>query len=53
MGSVINIMALVVFATSLFSRSVDPVVPQIALGLNVAPATAALLVDRVHRCPMR
>lgn len=43
MGSVINIMALVVFATSLFSRSVDPVVPQIALGLNVAPATAALL----------
>jgi DHA1 family inner membrane transport protein len=43
MGSVINIMALVVFATSLFSRSVDPIVPQIALGLNVAPATAALL----------
>lgn len=43
MGSVINIMALVVFATSLFSRSVDPVVPQIALGLHVAPATAALL----------
>ncbi|HEY4139913.1 MAG TPA: MFS transporter [Pseudolabrys sp.] len=43
MGSVINIMALVVFATSLFSRSVDPVIPQIALGLNVAPATAALL----------
>ena len=43
MGSVINIMALVVFATSLFSRSVDPVVPQIALGLNIAPATAALL----------
>lgn len=43
MGSVINIMALVVFATSLFSRSVDPIVPQIAIGLNVAPATAALL----------
>ena len=43
MGSVINIMALVVFATSLFSRSVDPVVPQIALGLHIAPATAALL----------
>jgi DHA1 family inner membrane transport protein len=43
MGSVINIMALVVFATSLFSRSVDPIVPQIALGLQISPATAALL----------
>lgn len=43
MGSVINIMALVVFATSLFSRSVDPIVPQVAVGLGIAPATAALL----------
>ena len=43
MGSVLNLMAFVVFATSLFMRSVDPVIPQIAEGLNVAPATAALL----------
>jgi predicted MFS family arabinose efflux permease len=43
MGSVINLMAFVVFASSLFMRSVDPVVPQIAHSLNVAPSTAALL----------
>ncbi len=43
MGSVLNLMALVVFATSLFTRSIDPIVPQIAGGLDVAPATAALL----------
>jgi DHA1 family inner membrane transport protein len=43
MGSILNLMALVVFATSLFTRSIDPVVPQIAAGLNVEPATAALL----------
>jgi predicted MFS family arabinose efflux permease len=36
-------MAFVVFATSLFMRSVDPVIPQIAEGLGVAPTTAALL----------
>ncbi|MEP7029563.1 MAG: MFS transporter [Pseudolabrys sp.] len=36
-------MAFVVFATSLFMRSVDPVIPQIAEGLNVAPTTAAML----------
>jgi predicted MFS family arabinose efflux permease len=36
-------MALVVFATSLFTRSIDPIIPQIASGLNVAPTTAALL----------
>src|SRR3972149_9422264 len=36
-------MACVVFATTLFMRSVDPVIPQIAQGLNVTPATAALL----------
>jgi predicted MFS family arabinose efflux permease len=36
-------MAFVVFATTLFMRSVDPVIPQIAQGLNVAPTTAALL----------
>jgi predicted MFS family arabinose efflux permease len=43
MRSVINLMAFVVFATSLFMRSVDPVIPQIAEGLSVAPTTAALL----------
>jgi predicted MFS family arabinose efflux permease len=43
MGRVINLMAFVVFATTLFMRSVDPVIPQIASGLNVAPTTAALL----------
>jgi len=43
MPPIINLMAFVIFATSLFMRSVDPVIPQIAHGLNVAPATAALL----------
>ncbi|HET9716391.1 MAG TPA: MFS transporter [Pseudolabrys sp.] len=43
MGRVLNLMAFVIFATTLFMRSVDPVIPQIANGLNVAPATAALL----------
>jgi predicted MFS family arabinose efflux permease len=43
MGPVLNLMAFVVFATSLFMRSADPVVPQIAHGLAVEPATAALL----------
>jgi len=36
-------MAFVIFATTLFMRSVDPVIPQIASGLNVTPTTAALL----------
>jgi predicted MFS family arabinose efflux permease len=43
MGRVLNLMAFVVFATSLFMRSVDPVIPQIASGLNVESTTAALL----------
>jgi len=43
MGRVLNLMAFVVFATTLFMRSVDPVIPQIASGLNVEPTTAALL----------
>jgi len=43
MGRVLNLMAFVVFATTLFMRSVDPVIPQIAAGLNVAPTTAAML----------
>jgi predicted MFS family arabinose efflux permease len=43
MGSILNLMAFVVFATTLFMRSVDPVIPQIASGLNVEATTAALL----------
>ena len=43
MGRVLNLMAFVIFATTLFMRSVDPVIPQIATGLNVTPTTAALL----------
>ncbi len=43
MPPVINLMAFVAFATSLFMRSVDPVIPQIAHGLGVTPTTAALL----------
>jgi predicted MFS family arabinose efflux permease len=39
----INLMMFVVFATSLFMRSVDPVIPQIAAGLSVTTTTAALL----------
>jgi DHA1 family inner membrane transport protein len=43
MPSIINLMAFVIFATSLFMRSLDPVIPQVAQGLNVAQTTAALL----------
>lgn len=43
MARLLPLMALVVFATSLFLRAVDPVIPQIASGLSVEPATAALL----------
>ncbi|HKA78185.1 MAG TPA: MFS transporter, partial [Pseudolabrys sp.] len=43
MGRVLNLMAFVIFATSLFMRSVDPVIPQVASGLKVEPTTAALL----------
>lgn len=43
MARLLPLMALVVFATSLFLRAVDPVIPQIAGGLSVEPATAALL----------
>jgi predicted MFS family arabinose efflux permease len=43
MGRVLNLMAFVIFATTLFMRSVDPVIPQIAQGLKVTPTTAALL----------
>ena len=43
MTRTLNLVAIVVFASSLFMRSTDPVIPQIAFGLNVEPATAALL----------
>ncbi|HEU4659432.1 MAG TPA: MFS transporter [Pseudolabrys sp.] len=39
----LNLMAFVVFATTLFMRTVDPIIPQIAVGLGVAATTAALL----------
>jgi predicted MFS family arabinose efflux permease len=43
MTRTLNLIAFVVFASALFMRSTDPVIPQIAAGLNVEPATAALL----------
>ena len=39
----ITLLAFIAFASALFARAVDPVIPQIAHGLNVAPTTAALL----------
>ena len=39
----LNIVGVVTFATSLFTRSVDPVIPQIATALVVDTKTAALL----------
>lgn len=43
MARELNLMAFVVFATTLFMRTVDPIIPQIAIGLGVAATTAALL----------
>jgi predicted MFS family arabinose efflux permease len=43
MNRVLAIVALVCFASSLFVRSVDPVIPPIAAEFAVAAATAALL----------
>ena len=43
MGRVLNLMAFVIFATTLFMRSVDPVIPQIAQDLKVTTTTAAML----------
>ncbi len=43
MNRELAIIALIVFVTSLFTRSVDPVVPLIADGLLVEVGTAALL----------
>ncbi len=43
MNRTLNLLAFVTFVSALFIRSTDPVVPQIAAGLGVEPATAALL----------
>lgn len=43
MNSVLVTVALAVFATTLFVRSVDPIVLQVAEGVSVTPTTAALL----------
>ena len=43
MKNVLTIIALIVFATSLFTRSVDPVIPLIAHSLATDPTTVALL----------
>jgi predicted MFS family arabinose efflux permease len=43
MTRTLSLIALVVFASSLFLRSTDPVIPQIASGLAVETSTAALL----------
>jgi predicted MFS family arabinose efflux permease len=43
MNRLLNIVGVVTFATSLFTRAVDPVIPQIATSLFVDPAMAALL----------
>ncbi len=43
MHRTLNVIAFVVFASALFIRSTDPVIPLIADGLRVEPATAALL----------
>src|SRR5215470_4520021 len=40
---VLKIVGLVVFASTLFTRAVDPVIPQIAADLKVDAKTAALL----------
>jgi predicted MFS family arabinose efflux permease len=43
MTRTLNLIAFVVFASAMFMRSTDPVIPQIAVGLNVEQTTAALL----------
>jgi predicted MFS family arabinose efflux permease len=42
-NNLLNLLALVVFSSALFTRAVDPIVPQIAIELNVLPGTAALI----------
>jgi predicted MFS family arabinose efflux permease len=39
----LNLLALVSFASALFIRATDPVIPNIALGLGIEASTAALL----------
>lgn len=43
MTRTLNLIAFVVFASALFMRSTDPIIPQIASGLGVEASTAALL----------
>ena len=43
MTRVLNLLALVVFSSAMFTRSVDPIVPQLAAALKVDPNTAALV----------
>jgi predicted MFS family arabinose efflux permease len=43
MTRTLNLIAVITFASALFMRSTDPVIPQIASGLKVEPSTAALL----------
>ena len=43
MSNLLNLLALVVFSSALFTRAVDPIVPQIAIDLDVLPGTAALV----------
>ena len=43
MNRVLTIIAFIAFASALFTRSVDPIIPQIADGLGTDVATSALL----------
>lgn len=43
MNRTINIVSFLIFASALSVRAIDPVVPQIAADLAIAPTTAALL----------
>ena len=48
MTRTLNLIAFVVFASALFTRSIDPIIPPIAAGLSVEASTAALARHRVH-----
>jgi MFS transporter, DHA1 family, inner membrane transport protein len=43
MSRVLTIVSLIAFATALFTRAVDPIIPPIALDLRIEPTTVALL----------
>jgi predicted MFS family arabinose efflux permease len=45
MNRLLLTVSLIAFGCTIFSRTVDPIVPQIAAGLDVLPTTAALLVS--------